>query len=213
MASPEDRIRQVAAYGKQVDFGKTAGDYGRYRAGYPDELYRRLEAFGVGLPGQRILDLGTGTGFLGRGFARRGCHLTAADISMPLMREARRLDTDASIVMAYARAKAEALPFANRTFDAVCAGQCWHWFDRDAAAAESHRVLRPGGTIGHRAFRLDSAARQRRRGHRTANRQAQPKMGARRRRWNLSAMAPRRRDCRLYRDRDPLLRRDGVLHP
>jgi SAM-dependent methyltransferase len=147
MEQSEDRIRSVTAYGKQVDFGKTASDYGRYRAGYPDELYRRLEAFGVGISGQRILDLGAGTGFLGRGFARRGCHLTATDISRQLMREARRLDADAAVVMDYARAKAEALPFADHSFDVVSAGQCWHWFDRDAAAAEAHRVLRPGGRL------------------------------------------------------------------
>jgi SAM-dependent methyltransferase len=147
MAHPENRLRTVAAYGKQVDFGKTATDYGRYRAGYPDELYRRLESFGVGLPGQRILDLGAGTGFLGRGFARNGCHLTAADISMQLMREARRLDADAGVATDYVRAKAEALPFADHSFDVVGAGQCWHWFDRNAAAAESHRVLRPAGRL------------------------------------------------------------------
>ena len=147
MEQPEDRIRKVAAYGKQVDFGKTASDYGRYRAGYPDELYRRLVSFGVGLLDQRILDLGAGTGFLGRGFARNGCHLTASDISMQLMREARRLDADASVVVDYTRAKAEALPFAGHTFDVVSAGQCWHWFDRYAAAAEACRVLRPGGRL------------------------------------------------------------------
>src|ERR1700686_1909163 len=116
MEPSEDRIRSVAAYGKQVDFGKTASDYWRYRAGYPHELYRRLEAFGVGISGQRILDLGAGTGFLGRGFARRGCHLTASDISQQLMREARRLDADADVVMDYAQTKAEALAFADHSF-------------------------------------------------------------------------------------------------
>ena len=47
---------RVAEYGKQVDFGKTASDYGRYRAGYPDGLYRRLERLGVGVAGQRHRD-------------------------------------------------------------------------------------------------------------------------------------------------------------
>ena len=147
MAHFDDRIAAVAAYGKQVDFGKTAQDYGRYRAGYPDQLYRRLEAFGVGLPHQRILDLGTGTGFLGRGFARNRCCLTGVDISQSLMLEARRLDADAGLALDYVRAKVEALPVADRSFDVVCAGQCWHWFDRAAAAAEAYRVLQPGGHL------------------------------------------------------------------
>ena len=66
------------------DFGKTASDYGRYRAGFPAELYDRLQSFGVGLEGQRLLDLGTGTGYLVRGFAE----LTTAQMHT----EWRRLD-------------------------------------------------------------------------------------------------------------------------
>jgi SAM-dependent methyltransferase len=147
MTQSSRRIEDVAAYGKQVDFGKTAQDYGRYRAGYPDELYRRLQPFGVGLPGQRILDLATGTGFLGRGFARNRSALTGVDISAPLMLEAHRLDRDVGVSIDYVRARVEALPFAPRNFDVVCAGQCWHWFDRAVAAAEAYRVLRPGGRL------------------------------------------------------------------
>src|SRR5215213_4575476 len=62
-----------------IDFGKTAQDYGRYRHGFPAALFDRLAAFDVGLPGQRVLDLGTGTGTLARGFARRGCTVTGLD--------------------------------------------------------------------------------------------------------------------------------------
>jgi len=138
---------RIVEYGKQIDFGKTAADYGRHRAGYPDELYRRLEAMGIGRAGQRVLDLATGTGFLGRGFARAGCVVTGLDISMPLMQEARRLDGEAGLTMRYVRARAEALPLAAASFDVVSAGQSWHWFDRARAAAEARRVLRAGGLL------------------------------------------------------------------
>ena len=53
----------------QIDFGKTAQDYGRYRAGFPSALFDRLATFDIGTTGQRVLDLGTGTGTLARGFA------------------------------------------------------------------------------------------------------------------------------------------------
>ena len=33
------------------------------------------------------------------------------------------------------------------TFDLVVAGQCWHWFERETAASEAFRVLRPGGAL------------------------------------------------------------------
>jgi hypothetical protein len=55
--------------GKEVDWGKTSNDYILYRPGYPDSFYDKLAALGVGLKGQRILDLGTGTGVLARNFA------------------------------------------------------------------------------------------------------------------------------------------------
>lgn len=142
-----DDLAKVAQYGKQVDFGKTANDYGRYRAGYPDELFGRLEAFGIGHAGQRVLDLATGTGFLGRGFERCGGKVIGLDISMPLMLEGRRLDQEAEVEMGYVRATAEVLPFKDGSFDVVCAGQSWHWFDRQRVASEARRVLRSGGRL------------------------------------------------------------------
>jgi len=140
-------INRITEYGKQIDFGRTASDYGRYRAGFPDQLYRRLESFGVGVAGQRVLDLGTGTGFLGRGFARQGCRVTGLDISPALMQEARRLDDAEALAMRYVRARAEALAFKDRSFEVVSAGQCWHWFDRPRAALETRRILVPGGFL------------------------------------------------------------------
>ena len=142
-----NRLAQIAQYGKQIDFGKTASDYGRFRAGYPDELFRRLRALGVGHAGQRVLDLATGTGFLGRGFARGGGSVIGLDISVPLMLEARRLDQEAGVKMCYVRARAEALPSKDGSFDVVAAGQSWHWFDRQRVASEARRVLRPGGRL------------------------------------------------------------------
>ena len=140
-------INRIVEFGRKIDFGRTADDYGRYRAGFPERFYRRLENFGVGIGGQRILDLGTGTGFLGRGFARRGCCVTGLDISPAMMLEARRIDDAAGLAIGYVRARAEALPFGNRGFDVVGAGQCWHWFDRSRAALEAYRVLVPGGLL------------------------------------------------------------------
>jgi SAM-dependent methyltransferase len=138
---------KVREYGKRIDFGKTAADYGRFRAGYPAELYQRLAAFGIGVHGQRVLDLATGTGFLSREFARRGCRVTGLDLSVPLMLEAQRIDLEMQVASNYVRSRVEALPFRETMFDLVTAGQAWHWFDRRRAATEAYRVLRPGGAL------------------------------------------------------------------
>jgi SAM-dependent methyltransferase len=131
-----------------VDFGKTAHDYGKHRAGFPDEFFERLFERRVVNAGDSVLDLGTGTGTLARGFATRGCNVAGLDPSPALLDEARRLDARAGVTTArYFEGRAEELAFANASFDAVTAGQCWHWFDRDRAAAEAFRVLKPGGRI------------------------------------------------------------------
>jgi len=131
----------------QVDFGKTAGDYAAHRAGFPKSLFDRLAAMGVGRSGQRVLDVGTGTGTLARGFARRGCTVTAIDPSEPLLVEARRLSEDEGLQVEYLVGRAEDLEVPTGSFEVVSAGQCWHWFDRPAASRECLRVVTPGGAL------------------------------------------------------------------
>ena len=137
--------------GAQPDFGRTAGDYGRHRAGFPEAFFERLAAFGIGRPGQRLLDLGTGTGTIARGFAVRGCEATGLDRSAGMVGEAERLDREAGVAVRYLVAPAEQTGLQGESFEVVTAGQCWHWFDRPRVAAEVRRLLVPGGqlVIGH----------------------------------------------------------------
>jgi ubiquinone/menaquinone biosynthesis C-methylase UbiE len=134
-------------FGRKVDFGRAASDYAKHRAGFPDRFFQRVVAQLDLQPGLAVLDLGTGTGAVARGFARHGLALTALDPSPALMEEARVLDGEAGVAIDYHLGKAEALPFADGAFDLVTAGQCWHWFDRARVAAEAARVLKPGGAL------------------------------------------------------------------
>lgn len=142
MASAEVKVGELTA-----DFGRTAADYGKYRAGFPNEFYDRLAAMDLLRRGMRTLDLGTGTGTIARGLAARGCESTGLDRSVPLMTEAARLDREAGVEVRYVEAAAEETGFPPQSFDMVIAGQCWHWFDRRRAAAEARRILRPGGRL------------------------------------------------------------------
>jgi SAM-dependent methyltransferase len=133
--------------GTDIDFGKTASDYGRYRAGFPASLFDRLAEFGIGQPGQRVVDVGTGTGTLARGFAFRGCTVIGIDPAEALLQQAQRLDQGTGVQVDYRVATAEATGLPDDFADVYAAGQCWHWFDRDRAASEAFRVLVAGGAI------------------------------------------------------------------
>jgi SAM-dependent methyltransferase len=130
-----------------VDFGVTAQDYARHRAGFPDSLFERLAAFGIGKAGQRLVDLGTGTGTFARGCARRGCQVVGIDPAKPMLDQACLLDAAEGLNIEYRVARAEDTGLPSQSADVVSAGQCWHWFDRPRAAREVAHLLRTDGTL------------------------------------------------------------------
>jgi len=141
------KLDSVRELGTRIDFGKTAGDYAKHRAGFPDAFFERLAAMGVLGRGMKALDLGTGTGTVARGLAMRGLEVTGLDKSTALMEQAKLLDADAGVAVRYLERTAEATGFPDRSLDVVTAGQCWHWFKRDEAAKEVRRILKPGGHL------------------------------------------------------------------
>jgi SAM-dependent methyltransferase len=130
-----------------ADFGKTADDYARYRATYPDWFFERLMRCGLVRPGMRALDLATGTGYLARGLAQRGLVVTGLDVSAEMMATAKALDAAQGLRIEYVVAKAEETGLPTGAFDLVTAACAWHWFDRAKASAEALRLLRPGGWL------------------------------------------------------------------
>ncbi len=131
----------------EVDFGLAAADYARHRPGFPPEFFEHVRGLGIGLVGQRILDTGTGTGTLACGFGQRGCEVVGLDPSPEMLAEGARMAADAGLSVRWVCAWAETTGLADSAFDIVCAGQCWHWFDRPRAAAEANRLLCPGGHV------------------------------------------------------------------
>jgi SAM-dependent methyltransferase len=127
-------IHRAAAEG----FSRSAEAYERGRPDYPGAAVDFLRAH---LPaGATVLDLAAGTGKLTRRLLDAGLAVVAVE---PVA-EMRAGLPAASRPMA---GTAEAIPLGAATVDAVTVGQAFHWFDGDAALAEIHRVLRPGGTL------------------------------------------------------------------
>jgi len=130
-----------------TDFGPTAQDYARHRAGFPPPLYDELARLGVLRAPGRAVDLGAGTGTMARGLAQRGLEVTAVDIAEPLLEQAKALAEADGLNIEILEAPAEHTTLPAHSFEVVSAGQCWHWFRRDEAALECRRLLAPGGHL------------------------------------------------------------------
>jgi SAM-dependent methyltransferase len=133
--------------GRAIDWSRTSADYATHRPGPPPRLYDLFAALGVGGSGQRILDLGTGTGLVAREFARRGAIVSGVDVAAGQIAAARESAKAEGLAVDFAVAAAEALPFAAGTFDVAVASQCWMYFDVERTLAELRRVLVPGGVL------------------------------------------------------------------
>ena len=92
-------------------------------------------------PGERILDVGCGTGQLSAEIAHRGAEVVGVDSSAEMIADARRNFPEVRFEVA----RAESLPYAAE-FDAVLSNAALHWVpDQHGALASIARALKPGG--------------------------------------------------------------------
>lgn len=105
-------------------------------------------------PGERVLDLGCGTGALAVQLAQQGCQITGVDISPPMLSQAARRVRQASLGEQVRLLELGAVEldtaFEDGTFDAVVSTLVFSELSRDEIAytvAECWRILRPGGQL------------------------------------------------------------------
>ena len=127
------QFRQVAE-----SFGGDAERYDRSRPQYPAAM---IDAIVSASPGSDFLDVGCGTGIAARQFQAVGARVLGVDVDgrMAGWATSRGLEVEISAFETWDR--------KNRDFDAVVAGQAWHWVDPVVGAAKAVEALRPGGRI------------------------------------------------------------------
>jgi SAM-dependent methyltransferase len=166
-ATPKlDAIRDL---GTRIDFGKTAGDYAKHRAGFPQEFFERLATMGVIAPGMKALDLGTGTGTVARGLAMRGLEVIGLDKSVPLMEAARQLDADAGVAVAYVEGKAEATGLPMREPGGGDGGAVLALVRARSSGGRGAATAQTARAPGHLQLRLDTASGECRGRHRKSH--------------------------------------------
>lgn len=132
-------------HGKGFDWGKASSDYAKYRDIYPEEFYQWIVDSGLCIKGQKVLDIGTGTGVLPRNLYRFGAEFTGADISEGQIDQARKLSEKLGMKIRYVVSSAENLDFADNSFDVATACQCFMYFNTKTLIPNIARMLKPGG--------------------------------------------------------------------
>lgn len=103
-------------------------------------------------PGQRVLDLASGTGTLAIWIKQREplLDITGVDIDPGILARAARKAELANVAVNFTRALAYELPYPAAHFDRVVSSLFFHhlsWEDKSRTAQELHRVLKPGGEL------------------------------------------------------------------
>jgi SAM-dependent methyltransferase len=131
-------------YGKVFD--QIAAEYDRRRPTYPDELVdQACQVAGIG-SGDRVLEVGCGSGQLTRGLAARGLRVTALEPGNSLIALARQnLEGAGEVEFVNARFEDALLP--REQFQAVFAASAFHWVDPEVSWRKAAEVLVPGGTL------------------------------------------------------------------
>ena len=131
--------------GKAFDWGRTSADYGKYRDIYPQIFYDKILARSLCTKGQKVLDIGTGTGVIPRNMYRYGAKWTGTDISDNQIAQAKILSEGMDID--YHVSSTENLDFPQESFDVITACQCFWYFDHEKVMPMFHRMLKEGGRI------------------------------------------------------------------
>jgi SAM-dependent methyltransferase len=136
--------------GNTFDFGKTSENYARFRDIYPDVFFETLNEMDIGIAGQKVLDLGTGTGVLPRFMNKYGADFTAIDVSAEQIEQAKMLSSGMNID--YIISTSEEIDFPESSFDVITALQCAWYFDREKLYAKIKNILKKNGIYAEMAM-------------------------------------------------------------
>jgi SAM-dependent methyltransferase len=148
----------LAAIKERQQRAWASGDYAGYGATLLNMSELLCEAVDL-RPGQRVLDVATGSGNTALAAARRFGETTGIDYVPALLERGRERAAAERLVVAFRKGDAESIPFPDTSFDVVLSTVGVMFApDQEKAASELLRVCRPRGRIGLTSWTPDSFA-------------------------------------------------------
>jgi ubiquinone/menaquinone biosynthesis C-methylase UbiE len=127
-------------------FDEIADEYDRVRPAYPDDLVdQACRVAGIG-SGDRVLEVGCGTGQLTRSLVARGLRVTALEPGKSLIALARQ-NLEGAGEVEFVNAQFEDASLPRERFPAVFSASAFHWIDPRVGWQKAADVLVPGGTL------------------------------------------------------------------
>ena len=127
-------------------FERAAALYDDQRSGYPKSLFADLMAIGRLRPGDRVLEVGCGSGQATEGFLAEGLEVHGVDPGASLIELARQKFARSAAVR-FEEAAFEEWALAGRKFHLVAAAQSWHWVAPATGFAKAADALLPRGKL------------------------------------------------------------------
>ncbi len=131
-----------------ANWGASGRDYERFSEHFGDAILHCIGRLAP-QPGERVLDVATGTGWGARQAARFGAEVHGVDFAGELVEAAGLLAKEAGLEIEFGTGDAENLPFEDASFDVVMSTFGVMFVRRpEAAAGELARVCKSGGRVG-----------------------------------------------------------------
>lgn len=129
-------------------FDGLAEVYARGRPDYPADAVEHILKRSALQPGDRVVDIGSGTGIFSRILASRGLHVIGIEPNKEM-----RARAEATLVPSgesspeYRHGTGEVTGLENEFANAVTCAQAFHWLQSSNALSEFRRILKPGGWV------------------------------------------------------------------
>jgi len=136
-----------------------AADYERIAKRFAAIQDGLVEALAL-TPGERVLDVATGTGEVALRASRLGARVRALDIAPALLEQAQAKAARERLPIEWMEGNAEQLPYEDGSFDVVCSNFGVIFAEIESAAAELARVCRAGGRLGLTAWKPNEGLRR-----------------------------------------------------